>query len=103
MGNKSTSKHRRSVKQLLLQEKLAYSVLADIRHHRVFLDHAWNSQSKRVSLPPAERAFARLLATEVISHKGSLDELINRVLKDPHDIQPDVRMLFVFLLRNRST
>ncbi len=90
MGNKSTSKHCRSSKATPAR-KLAYSVLADIRHHRVFLDHAWNSQSKRVSLPPAERAFARLLATEVISHKGSLDELINRVLKDPHDIQPDVR------------
>ena len=71
--------------------KLAFSVLEDIRCHKVFLEQAWNRGAKALSLPPAEKAFARLLTTEVVSRRGSLDILINRVLKSPDDIQDDVR------------
>lgn len=71
--------------------KLAYDVLTEIRVHKVFLEQAWNKQVRNRNLPPAEIAFARLLATQVVSHKGSLDELINSILKSPDDIQNDVR------------
>lgn len=71
--------------------KLAYDVLTEIRIHKVFLEQAWNKQVRNRNLPPAEIAFARLLATQVVSHKGSLDELINFILKSPDDIQSDVR------------
>lgn len=71
--------------------KLAFSVLEDIRCHKVFLEQAWNRGAKALSLPPAEKAFARLLTTEVVSRRGSLDILINRVLKSPDDIQDNVR------------
>lgn len=71
--------------------KLAYDVLTEIRIHKVFLEQAWNKQVRNCNLPPAEIAFARLLATQVVSHKGSLDELINFILKSPDDIQSDVR------------
>lgn len=71
--------------------KLAYDVLTEIRVHKVFLEQAWNKQVRNRNLPPTEIAFARLLATQVVSHKGSLDELINSILKSPDDIQNDVR------------
>lgn len=71
--------------------KLAYDVLTEIRVHKVFLEQAWKKQIRNHNLPPAEIAFARLLATQVVSHKGSLDELINSILKSPDDIQNDVR------------
>ncbi|MEE0343752.1 MAG: transcription antitermination factor NusB, partial [Eggerthellaceae bacterium] len=71
--------------------KLAYDVLTEIRIHKVFLEQAWNKQVRNRNLPPAEIAFARLLATQVVSHKGSLDELINFILKSPDDIQSGVR------------
>lgn len=71
--------------------KLAYDVLGYIRTNSVFLEQAWRACSKHVSLVPAERGFARLLATMVVSHKGALDALIDRVLNDPSDIQADVR------------
>ena len=71
--------------------KLAYDVLTEIRVHKVFLEQAWNKQVRNRNLPPAEIAFARLLATQVVFHKGSLDELINSILKSPDDIQNDVR------------
>ena len=71
----------------------AFSVLEEIRCHKVFLEQAWNRGAKEpLSLPPAEKAFARLLTTEVVSLGGvALDILINRVLKSPDDIQDDVR------------
>ena len=71
--------------------KLAYDVLTEIRVHKVFLEQAWNKLVRNHNLPPAEIAFARLLVTQVVSHKGSLDELINSILKSPDDIQSNVR------------
>ena len=71
--------------------KLAYDVLTEIRVHKVFLEQAWNKLVRNYNLPPAEIAFARLLATQVVSHRGSLDELINSILKSPDDIQSNVR------------
>ena len=71
--------------------KLAYDALTEIRVHKVFLEQAWNKLVRNYNLPPAEIAFARLLATQVVSHRGSLDELINSILKSPDDIQSNVR------------
>lgn len=92
-SRRSFSKQSRSSRssRVTPARRLAFEVLEDIRIHRIFLDQAWNTASRKVSLPPAEKAFARLLATEVTSRKGSLDYLINRVLKSPDDINDDVR------------
>ena len=38
-----------------------------------------------------DRAFAELLATGVVATRGTLDEIIDRNLNSPRDIQPDVR------------
>lgn len=69
----------------------ALEVLREVRRQGCYLDQAWNRLSKGVSLPAAEKAFARLLTTEVTARKGSLDELINSVLRSPSDIDDDVR------------
>lgn len=90
-----TKRVRSSKKQVRCRvtpaRKLAFEVLEEIRLCHGYLEQAWKLHAKRVSLPPSEKAFARLLATEVVSRKGSLDLLINRVLTSPDDINDDVR------------
>lgn len=70
---------------------LAYEVLTYIRENDCYLTEAIDKLVTYADKPAPERAFARLLATEVVSRKGSLDQLINSVLNSPEDVQPEVR------------
>lgn len=90
-NNKNTQSHKGSRYKVTPARKLAYKVLHEVRNNSVFLEQAWKICSKHVSLPTSELGFARLLATTVVSHRGSLNILINKILRNPNDIQNDVR------------
>ena len=70
---------------------LAYRVLREMRIKKCYLEHAWQHQSSQADVSDIDASFARLLATVVVTHQGSLDRLINSVLKKPSDIKPNVR------------
>ena len=70
---------------------LSLEVLTYVREQGCYLSEAIDKFVTYSDKPAVERSFARVLATEVVSRKGSLDQLIDSVLDNPQDIQPDVR------------
>lgn len=70
---------------------LAHEVLTYIREEGCYLSEGVDKFITHSDKPVKERAFARVLATEVVSRKGALDELIDSVLTNPEEIEPDVR------------
>lgn len=70
---------------------LAHEVLTYIREEGCYLSEGVDKFITHSDKPVKERAFARVLVTEVVSRKGALDELIDSVLTNPEDIEPDVR------------
>ena len=71
--------------------QVALEVLGVVRKEQCYLEEAWGKVNSLRSLPPAEKAFARLLATEVVARRGCLDELIDASLRNPEDLEPSVR------------
>lgn len=71
--------------------QVALEVLGVIRKEQCYLEKAWGKVNSHRSLPPAEKAFARLLVTEVVARKGCLDELIDAALRNPEELEPQVR------------
>lgn len=70
---------------------LSLEVLDYVREQGCYLSEAIDKFVTYSDKPAVERSFARVLATEVVSHKGSLDQLIDSVVDNPQDIQPEVR------------
>ncbi len=70
---------------------LSLEVLTYVREQGCYLSEAIDKFVTYSDKPAVERSFARVLATEVVSRKGSLDQLIDSVVDNPQDIQPDVR------------
>ncbi len=70
---------------------LSLEVLSCVREQGCYLSEAIDKFVTYSDKPAVERSFARVLATEVVSRKGSLDQLIDSVVDNPQDIQPDVR------------
>lgn len=69
----------------------ALEVLRIIREEEVFLGAALERVLPAADLKREDAAFARLLATEVVARRGTLDELIDSVLNDPSDVDAKVR------------
>lgn len=87
-----SSKGGTSRKQKAAPGRLAaLKVLNAIRVEDCFLSEALDQVLPELDLKKEDAAFARLLATEVVARRGSLDELINSVLNDPNDVNDDVR------------
>ena len=84
-------KKKRSFTKATPARLLALEVLSYIREEGCYLSEGVDKFITYSDKPGPERAFARLLATEVVARKGSLDELIDSVLENPEDIEPDVR------------
>ncbi|MBN8521999.1 MAG: RsmD family RNA methyltransferase [Alphaproteobacteria bacterium] len=57
----------------------ALDVLRDILVHKKMLDVALDSSTKLNQLPTRDRAFARMLITTILRHKGQLDAVIEQV------------------------
>ncbi len=71
--------------------ELALRACAQVRERDAYVDNVVNSMIHRAKLPHEERAFAELLATGVTQTVGTLDEIIDRNLNHPNDIDPEVR------------
>lgn len=62
-----------------------------VRRRGAFAQEVIEATIDRSTLSRQDRAFATLLTLGVVSTWGSLDEVINRCLASPRDIQPNVR------------
>ncbi len=71
--------------------KLALDVGAQVRRRRAFTHDVLAAALEKARLSPEDRAFATKLCLGVSSTWGTLDEVIDRCLKSPHDIKDDVR------------
>lgn len=69
----------------------ALDVVYTVRVRDAFAQELIASRIDGASLSPEDRAFATLLALGVASSYGTLDDLINRALNSPSDVNPDVR------------
>ena len=69
----------------------AYEALVDMRENRCYASESIDRCIMPYKMPQAERAFARLLVTEVVCRMGSLDELIYSVLTNPEEIEDNLR------------
>ncbi len=70
---------------------LSHEVLTYVRENSCYLTDAIEELVTHSDKPPIERSFARVICTEVIARKGTLDALIDSVLENPEDIDPAVR------------
>ena len=70
---------------------LAAKVGAEVRIREVYTSEAIDKKLRTAKLVPEDAAFCRMLALGVSSTLGVLDETIDRALRSPDDITPDVR------------
>ena len=70
---------------------MALRVTAAARERDAFVGEVLDGQLARSSLSPEDRAFARALALGVATTWGTLDEAIDKHLRSPNDVKPDVR------------
>lgn len=84
-------KKKRSFTKATPARLLTHEVLTYIREEGCYLSEGVDKFITYSDKPVKERAFARLLATEVVARKGSLDEMIDSVLTNPEELEPDVR------------
>ncbi|MEE0845165.1 MAG: transcription antitermination factor NusB [Eggerthellaceae bacterium] len=69
----------------------ALSACRIVRERDAYAQEVIQSTIDRSGLSQEDRAFATLLVLGVVSTVGTLDELIDRSLRSPSDIKPDVR------------
>ena len=62
-----------------------------VRERNAYAQEVIQAGIDRSSLAPEDRAFATLLVLGVVSTWGVLDDLIDRSLRSPKDVKPDVR------------
>lgn len=62
-----------------------------VRRRKAYAQEVIESTIDKSKLDQKDRAFATLLTLGVVSTSGALDEVINRCIASPRDIQPDVR------------
>ena len=69
----------------------ALAALREVRERKAYAQDVIARDIDDSSLTPEDRAFATRLVLGVVSSTGTLDEVIDRVLDDPHDVSPQVR------------
>ena len=62
-----------------------------MREREAFAQDVIGKRIDGSSLSPEDRSFATLLALGVVSSVGTLDDVLDRALSKPTDVQPDVR------------
>lgn len=62
-----------------------------VRRRKAYAQEIIEASIDTSKLSAEDRAFATLLTLGVVSAQGALDAVINRAIRDPRDIQPDVR------------
>lgn len=86
-----TGTHRKRVSKASPARQAALGVIRAVRERSAFAQEVMGTQIDEASLKPEDRAFATRLVLGVVSSVGTLDEIIDRALRSPDDIQPDVR------------
>ncbi|WP_165045958.1 RsmB/NOP family class I SAM-dependent RNA methyltransferase [Adlercreutzia sp. ZJ138] len=71
--------------------KAALQVLRIVRERDAFAQDVIAKHIDRSSMSIEDRAFATKLVLGVVGSVGTVDEVLNRALNNPTDIQPDVR------------
>lgn len=71
--------------------KAALEVVRAVRERNAFAQDIISQTIDKAPLSREDRAFATRLALGVVSSSGTLDDVINRALRSPTDIQDDVR------------
>lgn len=71
--------------------KAALELVRHVREHEVYLSSVAEGLLEPYALDPSDKAFARLIAQGAISLQTTLDALIDRSLRSPRDIKPNVR------------
>ena len=69
----------------------ALDVCRAVRERQAYAQDVIATRIDHAPLSPEDRAFATLLVLGVISSSGTLDEVIDRALRSPDDVQEDVR------------
>lgn len=69
----------------------ALDVVRTVREREAFAQDVIGKRIDGSSLSPEDRSFATLLALGVVSSVGTLDDVLDRALSKPTDVQPDVR------------
>ncbi|MDY3980365.1 MAG: transcription antitermination factor NusB, partial [Paraeggerthella sp.] len=69
----------------------ALDVVRTVRERGAFAQDVIGKRIDGSSLSPEDRSFATLLALGVVSSVGTLDDVLDRALSKPTDVQPDVR------------
>ena len=62
-----------------------------MRRRKAYAQEIIEASIDTSKLSAEDRSFATLLTLGVVSTQGALDNVINRSIRDPRDIQPDVR------------
>ena len=62
-----------------------------VRKRKAYAQEIIEASIDTSKISAEDRAFATLLTLGVVSTQGALDTVINRSIRDPRDIQPDVR------------
>ncbi len=70
---------------------LVYEIIRQVTEEGAFASYLVASKIDTAPLARKDRAFATKLVYGVVSYRGTLDELINRTLKSPDDVNDDVR------------
>ncbi len=70
---------------------MAVDTVSQVRTRNAFVDNVFQKTIRSKKASSSDKAFAELLSTGVVSTYGTLDELINKSLNSPKDIQPNVR------------
>ncbi len=71
--------------------RFAVETNALIRTRNAFAHEVLESRLGRAKLSKEDKAFSQLLVLGVAATRGTLDEIINKALNDPSDIEDDVR------------
>ncbi|MDO5335275.1 MAG: transcription antitermination factor NusB [Coriobacteriia bacterium] len=69
----------------------AYKLVRMVRDESMSVHEAGRRILSAAKLSAEDKAFAQLLATGVISTYGTLNLILNRILRDPRDVSPEVR------------
>lgn len=89
MANKRRPSHAASA--ATPARKAAFQLVSAVRTQEVYLSSVAPMVLEGAPLSPSDKAFARLLAQGALSLQTTLDALIDRALRSPRDIKPDVR------------
>lgn len=89
----STSGHKKAThcSHVTQARLLAWETLQMVARENIYVHDAAHKVFDRGEYPETERSFALLLAAGVVSTKGILDETLNAILSNPHDIDARVR------------